>query len=113
MTSEQIVFVGLLASAITLGLKLLANWFDYRPGRGLLTVALYLVSLGLAGLWTGIFLPPFPPFSDPLTFAAAVLAFVADLLALAAPVLGLATLIYNLLYEKVVVPLSIRVMAFR
>ena len=110
MTSEQVFFVGLLASALTFGIKLLAQWFGFNPGRAAVTVFLYLVALVLAGIWSGIALPPFPPFADPVSFVAAVFAFVADVLASAAPVVGLATLIYNLLYEKVIVPVSARLL---
>jgi hypothetical protein len=102
---EQIMFVGLLASAAVFVLKLLADWFGYQPGRGPLTVALFAVSVVLAGIWSGVFLPPFPPYADPLSFANAVLQWVAELLAMATPVVGMATLIYNILYTKVFEPL--------
>ena len=104
LTSEQIMLIGFIATVLTLGLKLLAQYFNYVPGRAPLTIALYVISLVLGGLWSGIFLPAFPPFVDVLTFGAAVLQFISDLLAMVAPVVGIATLIYNLLYEKVVVP---------
>lgn len=104
LTPEQIMLIGFIATALTLGLKLLAQYFKYVPGRAPLTIVLYVVSLILGGLWTGVYLPVFPPFVDPVTFVAAVLQYVSALLALAAPVVGVATLIYNLLYEKVVVP---------
>jgi hypothetical protein len=104
LSPEQIMLVGFIATVLTLALKLLAQYFGYVPGRAPLTIALYIISLVLGGIWTSVYLPPFPPFVDPLSFAAAVLQFVADLLAMVAPVVGIATLIYNLLYEKVVVP---------
>ncbi len=103
LSPEQVILVGLIASALTLGIKLLAQWFGYVPGRAPLTIVLYVIAFVLAGVWNGITFPPFPPFVDPVSFIAAVLQFAADILALAAPVVGLATLIYNLLYEKVVV----------
>ena len=106
LSPEQVLLVGMIASAITFVLKLLADWFGFKPGRGPLTIVLYVVALGLSGLWTGVFIPQFPPSTDPVSFAGAVLKFIADLLAMAAPVVGLATLIYNLLYENVVVPLA-------
>jgi hypothetical protein len=104
LSSEQVMIVGLVATVLTFFLKILAQYFGFSPNRGMLTVALYGVSLGLAGLWGGATIPTFPPFADPVTFVSGVLQFVADLLANVAPVVGIATLIYNVLYEKVVVP---------
>ena len=104
LSPEQIMLVGFIATALVLALKLLAQWFGYVPGRGPLTVLLYVISFVLGGIWTGVYLPPFPPSADPVSIVANVLQFVADLLAMLAPVAGIATLIYNLLYEKVVVP---------
>jgi len=98
------MLIGFIATALTLGLKLLAQYFNYVPGRAPLTIALYVISLVLGGLWSGIYLPAFPPFVGPVEFAGAVLQFVADLLTMVAPVVGIATLIYNLLYEKIVIP---------
>lgn len=109
LTPEQIMLVGFIATALTLALKLLAQWFGYVPGRAPLTVALYAISFVLGGIWTGIFLPVFPPVVGPVEFVAAVFQYVADLLAMLAPVAGIATLIYNLLYEKVVVPAMAKV----
>jgi hypothetical protein len=113
LTAEQIMLIGFIATVVTLALKLMAQYFGYVPGRAPLTVALYVVSLVLGGTWSGIFLPTFPPFVDPVTFVSAALQFVADLLTMAAPVVGIATLIYNILYEKVVVPAVIKVREFR
>lgn len=102
------MLVGFLATAITLAVRLLAQNGGVKIGRVAINIVLYAVALLLSGAWTGVYLPPFPPFSDPITFGAAVLQFVAEVLANAAPVVGLATLIYNLLYEKVVVPFTAR-----
>jgi hypothetical protein len=113
LSPEQIMFIGFVATAITLALKLLAQWGGYTPGRAPLTILLYAVSLVLGGIWTGVYLPPFPPFADPVSFVGAALQFVADLLAMLAPVVGIATLIYNLLYEKVVVPAVAKVRELR
>jgi len=113
LTSEQIMLIGFIATALTLALKLLAQYFKYVPGRAPLTIALYVISLLLGWLWTGFVLPAFPPFVDVLTFAAGVLQFISDLLAMIAPVVGIATLIYNLLYEKVVVPAIVKVAGLR
>jgi hypothetical protein len=113
LTPEQIMLIGFIATALTLVLKLLAQYFGYVPGRGPLTVLLYVISFVLGGLRTGVYLPVFPPFVDPITFVAAVLQFVADLLAMIAPVVGIATLIYNVLYEKVVVPAIVKVAGLR
>lgn len=109
LTPEQIMLVGFIATAVTFGLKLLAQYGGYVPGRAPLTITLYVVSFVLAGIWTGVFLPVFPPVVGPVEFVAAVFQYVADLLAMLAPVAGIATLIYNLLYEKVVVPAMAKV----
>lgn len=103
LTAEQVIFVGLLASAIIFVLKLLFGWFGYQPGRGTLTILLYVVSLVLGGLWTGVYLPTY---TDPVQF-------IADLLALAGPVVAMATLIYNILYKAVVAPVEVRVVAMK
>lgn len=109
MSPEQIMLAGFVASAIVYGLKMLAQWFDVHPGRLELTIVLYVVSLGLGWLWTGVIVPAFPPFTDPVTFVAALLQYVSLWLVAVGPILATATLVYNLLYEKVIVPLSAKI----
>jgi hypothetical protein len=105
MSSEQIILIGLIASAITFGLKIFATYANYRPGRVVVNIGLYVVSAALAVMWSGAVLPGFPPFDTNIAaFVAALWGWLNTWIALAAPVFGSATLIYNVLYEKVVVP---------
>ncbi len=109
MSPEQIILVGLIASAITFVLRVLATYANYHPGRVVVNIVLYVVSAGLALLWTDAAFPSWPPFDGNIAmYVAAIWLFINDLVALGAPILGAASLIYNLLYEKVVVPLQAR-----
>lgn len=109
MTGEQLILIGLVASAITLVLRVLATYGNVRPGRVVVNIFLYLLSGGLALAWTDVTFPTWPVFDgDVAAFAALVWQFINDLVGVAAPVFGTATLIYNLLYEKVVVPVWAR-----
>ena len=109
MNTEQIILLGLLASAVTLVLRALATYANYRPGRVAVNIFLYGLSAGLALLWADATFPTWPPFDgDVAVFVAAVWQYVNALVALGAPILGTASLIYNLLYEKVVVPVWAR-----
>ena len=109
MDPSQIIIIGLIASALTFGLRILANQFNVHPSRVGLNVALYVVSAVLAVFWTAVTFPMFPPFGgDVAVFVGALWQWVNALVLLAAPIMGSATLIYNLLYEKVVVPVWAR-----
>lgn len=92
---QQIIVIGLLASFFTFALRVLATHLNYRPGRLVVNIGLFIVSAGLAVLWVK---PVLPPFSEDMG------AFVSALFVLAAPIVGFATLIYNALYSQVVVP---------
>jgi hypothetical protein len=105
VTAEQLIFVGLLASVITFVLRLVVQYFGYTPSRAVVNIGLYVIATVLAIQWADIVLPTFPPYTDPVVFVTALLAYVAEWLEVGAPVVGLATLIYNVLYDKVVVPL--------
>mgnify|MGYP001613732129 CR=1 FL=1 len=107
MTPEQLIFVGLLASVITFVLRLVVQYLGYYPSRAVVNIGLYVIATLLAIQWAEIVFPPFPPYTDPTTFVVALLAWAAAWLEVGAPVVGLATLIYNLLYEKVVIPITI------
>lgn len=105
MSADQLILIGLIASAITWGLKVLASYGNYKPSRVVVNIGLYVVSATLALLWSGAVFPSFPLWAgDVLAFAQGLWDFLNQLMALAAPVIGSATLIYNLLYEKVFVP---------
>ena len=109
MSTDQIILVGLIASALTFGLRVLTTYANYRPGRVVVNIVLFVVSAGLALLWSGAALPSFPPFDPNIgVYVAAVWQWANDLVALGTPILGAATLIYNLLCAKVVVPLFAR-----
>lgn len=101
MSEEQIILIGLIASLLTFGLKIAATYVNYKPSRVVVNIVLYFVSAGLALLWAGAVLPTFPPFDPNI---GGLWEYLNAWMALAAPILGSATLIYNLLYEKVVVP---------
>ena len=95
LTPQQVMFLGFVASVVTLALRILATRFNYKPGRLVVNVGLFLVSAVLAVAWTK---PALPPFTEDIG------AFISALFLLAAPVVGFATLIYNALYSQVVVP---------
>ena len=95
LTPQQVMFLGFVASVATLALRILASRFNYKPGRLVINVVLFVVSGGLAVLWTK---PALPPITDDIG------AWISALFLLAAPIVGFATLIYNALYSQVVVP---------
>ena len=105
MQAEQIILIGLIASAITFGLKVAATYANYKPGRVVVNIVLYVVSVVLAVQWSGAMLPTFPPFDTNIgVFIMALWNYLNAWIAVGAPILGSASLIYNLFYEKVVVP---------
>lgn len=106
MTDSQLLLLGLIATVITFVLRQISIWFKYVPSRAVVNVGLFVVALVLAVAWTPLVFPPFPPYVDPSQFVVALLAYLGEILALAAPVVGMATLIYNILYDKVVVPMT-------
>jgi hypothetical protein len=95
LEANQIILIGLVASALTFALRILATYGKINLNRVTVNILLYVVSGALAVVWTSPELPP---------FAGDVAGWIAAVFALAAPVVGLATLVYNLLYEKVVAP---------
>lgn len=95
LDASQIIVLGLVASVITFFLRILAIHLNYKPGRLVVNIVLFVVSAVLAVVWLK---PALPPFTDDIG------GFVAALLQLAAPIVGFATLIYNALYSQVVVP---------
>lgn len=109
MSTEQIILLGLLASAITLVLRALVTYANYHPGRVVINIFLYVLSASLALLWADATFPTWPAFdADIPAFIAALWQYLNALVALGAPILGTASLIYNLLYTKVVVPVWAR-----
>ena len=109
MSPDQIILLGLLATAIMFGLRILATYAKFRPSRVVINIGLFVISAGLALAWAGAQFPAWPAWNgDLLAFVTAVWDYLNALVALGAPILGSATLIYNFLYEKVVVPLWAR-----
>lgn len=107
MNESQIILVGFVASALTLFLKVLASYSKVSLSRAAINIVLYVVSVVLAATWAGATLPVFPQWAgDAPAFASALWQWLNAWIALGAPVLGSATLIYNLLYAKVVLPLK-------
>lgn len=105
MSETQIILIGLVATGITWLLKVAASYANYKPSRVVINVVLYVVSAILAVAWSGAVVPSFPPFDSNIgAFVGLLWQYLNAWIALAAPVLGTASLIYNLLYEKVVVP---------
>lgn len=95
LSAEQILVLGLVATALTFVLRVLATYANLRLGRVVVNVILFVVATGLGVVWSNVTLPPF---SDNIAV------WVGALLQMVTPIVGIATLIYNLLYEKVVVP---------
>lgn len=91
LSAEQLIYIGVVASVATQGLRLLANHFDYKPSRVVVTIALFVISIGLGIAFFGL---PEVASDDPMELAGA-------LVANAVAVLGSASLIYNVLLEKV------------
>ena len=99
LTPQQIIIIGIVASALTFGLRALATYFNLHLGRFLANVLLFVVSAGLAVAWTK---PTLPPFDTNIA------AWLQALFVLAAPIIAFASVIYNALYDQVVVPLWAR-----
>jgi hypothetical protein len=94
LAPEQILLIGLIASAVSQVLKVLAEKANVKPGRFVVNVILFVVATVLSFLWAR---PDLPPIDDPMAFAIA-------LTEAAAAVFGVASLAYNLLLKQVVYP---------
>ena len=93
LTVLQLGVLGIVASAVTQGLRLLANRFGYKPNEVVTNIGLWILSIPIAIGFFGM--PELPTGSDP--------AEVANALAIAATtVLGSASLIYNVFMKRVV-----------
>ncbi len=90
----QLIYIGVFASVVTQGLRLLANRFGYKPGRVVVNVGLFVLSVPLAAAFFGL---PEVGGSDPMELAQALIVG-------AATVFGASALIYNTLLDKVVLP---------
>lgn len=97
LTPEQLFYVGLIASAITQGLRLLAGRFNYVPSREATTVGLWIISIPVAISFAGG-LPEFSG-SDPAELALSVITA-------ATTVLGSATVVYHVFMRRVLRPVE-------
>jgi len=91
LSPEQLIYVGIVASVIVQGLRLLSKNFGYDAPREVVTIALFVVSIVL-GIW--FFGMPEVANGDPMELAG-------KLVAAAASVIGSSVFIYNLLLDKI------------
>jgi hypothetical protein len=102
LTADQIIILGIASSVIAQVIKWISDWQGKDLDRKWATAILFVVSLGLAFVWTSWAIPALPVFvGDPMTDTASVLAWAGSLLAMLSPIVGFAMAIYNLLLEKV------------
>ncbi len=94
LTFEQVLLVGLIASAITQFLRFLADKANVNLGQEVVNVILFVVAIALGFLWMR---PEIPVGGDPMELARV-------LLEAALGVVGFAGLIYNILLAKVIYP---------
>ncbi len=94
LTFEQVLLVGLIASAITQFLRFLADKANVNLGQEVVNVILFAVAVTLGFLWMR---PEIPVGGDPMELARV-------LLEAALGVVGFAGLIYNILLGKIIYP---------
>ena len=90
LSPEQLFLIGIVASVIVQGLRLLSERFGFVPNKIVISVALMLISGGLGYAFFGA--PALGP--DP----------VAGFVNLVISISGSALLIYNVLLDKVLMP---------
>ena len=91
LSVDQIFYVGVVASVVTQALRLLANHFEFKPADEIVTIVLFVISIGLGIAFFGL---PEVASNDPMELAQA-------LVASAVAVFGSAVGIYTLLLKKV------------
>ena len=91
LSPEQLLIVSLVASTLTVLFRFFASYFGFQPGKATLTVVVAVVSFMLAVVFN---LPELPVYIDPLQYLAEVIAIVSAYV-------GMATLIYNVVFDKV------------
>jgi hypothetical protein len=112
MDERTLFLVGLIASVTVWLLAQLSIRFGYTPKRFVLTVILYVVSVLLA-LRGGVELPMRVVCNGDIPACVdAYWLYANQWLLVAAPVLATATIIYNVLYEKVIIALNSKAKAF-
>lgn len=90
LTAVQLMLLGLVATVLAQGAKLLLAKVGYDTTRLVITIVVVVASVALAWFWMK---PEIPPFTDPMQFATA-------LLTAAGAVFAFATIIYNVLLAK-------------
>jgi len=100
VTEQNLILLGAVAAALTFGLRILATYANVKIGRVVMNVILFVISWIFAGSWAGLDFPSIP--SD----VGEVYNWLNACLLLITPILGTASLIYNILYNKVVMPLT-------
>ena len=92
LTLEHLAVLGVIASVIVGGLRLLADRYDFTLSREVITAVLFVVSVALSSVWFG--LPVLSGGGDPMQFAG-------ELVGAATAVFGGAAIIYNVLLNRV------------
>ena len=90
LSVEQLFVVGIVASVLTQGLRLLAEKFGFTPSKLLINIVLFVIGGGLGVLFFGM--PELG--ADPVT----------GVVNIAVSIAGSALLIYNVLLDKVLMP---------
>jgi len=90
LSADQLIIVGVVASVITQGLRLLSEKFGFVPSKVVINVALLVLSALLAVAFFGI--PELGP--EP----------VSGFLQAAVSIAGSALLVYNIVLDKVLMP---------
>lgn len=97
LSFENLAVVSIVASVVTQGLRILASSrFGYLAPRELVNIVLFVISVGLGIQFFGL---PVVASGDPMDLAQA-------LVANAAAVFGGAALVYNVLLNKVLLPVE-------
>ena len=94
MGLPQEFIIGLIASAITQVLRILAEKFTYRPGAVVVNIVLFVGTVAFAFIQAK---PDFPAVEDPMMLAQ-------ELLSRALVIFGSAQILYNALLKQVVYP---------
>ena len=87
LSPENLVVIGLVASVVTQALRLLANNYGYKAPREVVSLALFAISAGLGVAFFGV-----PEGGDIVGTVTALF--------------GSAVLIYNVLLNKVLLPVA-------
>ena len=94
LDAGQVVVIGIVASVITQGLRLLASKFGFQPSRVVVNIGLFVVAIGMAVWFFGL---PVVGGDDPFVLSQSVLQA-------ALAIVGSAGLIFNVFLDKVFQP---------